>query len=284
MYRNLGIGELGHKATLPEAIQLAKKYDFPGITFSIVEAHELAEANSPEYVADLFAQADIRPGAWHFPLQFRQDEAQWRAGLDMLPAYAALAQKLGCDRTFTYIVPADDERNFYENFRFHVARLRPAAQILNDYDCRFGLEFVGPATSRVNKRYAFIHTLEGARALGAALDTPNAGILLDIWHLHTSHGRNADILEVPAQEIVYVHVNDAPTGLETDELIDNVRTLQGETGVLDIGGFLDALAQVGYDGPVTAEPFSNRVRELDLEAAVAENAAAFDRVWGNRPS
>jgi sugar phosphate isomerase/epimerase len=279
MFRNLGVGELGHRATLQESLDLAKQYGFSGVTFSIAEAHALAEANSPAYVADLFAQAGVRPGAWGFPVQFRQDKAQWREGLDMLPAYAALAQALGCYRTFTWLSPADDERSFAENFRFHVDRLHPAAQILSDYGCRFGLEFVGPRTSRQGKRYAFIHTLEGARALAAALGTSNVGLLLDIWHLHTSHGRNDDILEVPGEEIVYVHVNDAPAGVKTDELIDNVRTLPGETGVLDMAGFLDALAQVGYDGPVSAEPFSERVRDMGVEEAVAETAAAFDRVW-----
>jgi sugar phosphate isomerase/epimerase len=258
---------------------LASKFGFDGITFSMVEAHELAEANSAAYVSDLFSQAQIRPGAWHFPVQFRQEEAQWRSDLAKLPSYAALAQELGCLRTFTYIVPADNERSFAENFRFHAERLHPAAQILQDYGIRFGLEFVGPYTSRRGKAHPFLYTLEGARCLAAALGTANAGVLLDLWHLHTSHGRNMDILEMPGSEIIYVHVNDAPAGVPTDELIDNVRTLPGETGVLDIQGFLNSLVQVGYDGPITAEPFSVRVREMSLEAAVEATAAAFSRVW-----
>ncbi|MEX1018887.1 MAG: sugar phosphate isomerase/epimerase [Litorilinea sp.] len=279
MFKNLGIGELGHRASLTESIGLAARHGFEGITFSIVDASELAASHSADYVAQLFAEAGVQPGAWHFPVQFRQDEAQWREDMDKLPGYAALAQQLECRRTFTYIVPADNERTFTENFHFHVDRLRPAAQILNDYGCRLGLEFVGPYTSRQNKRYSFVHTLEGARALAAALGTRNAGILLDIWHLHTAHGRNQDILELKGDEIVYVHVNDAPTGVATDALIDNVRTLPGETGVLEIGGFLDALGEIGYDGPVTAEPFSQRVRDLGVDEAVAATAAAFNVIW-----
>lgn len=279
MFRNLGIGELGQRATLPESLALAQRHGFEGITFSIVEAFELAQAHAPDYVKNLFAEAGVCPGAWHFPLQFRQDESQWRAGLDSLPGYAALAQQLGCLRTFTYIVPADDSQPFADNFRFHVNRLRPAAQILNDYGCRLGVEFVGPYTSRRNKAHPFIHTLEGARALAAALAVSNAGILLDIWHLHTSHGRNQEILELASDEIVYVHINDAPRGVPTDELIDNVRTLPGETGVLQIEGFVGALQTIGYDGPVSAEPFSQRVRDMSVADAVAATASAFDSVW-----
>jgi sugar phosphate isomerase/epimerase len=279
MYKNLGIGELGHKAPLEESIELAKKHGFDGITFSIGDAQAVAGRESPAYLANLFRDANVLPGAWHFPLEFRKDEARWREDLDRLPDYAALAQELGCLRTFTYILPADDTRNFAENFRFHVERLRPAAQILNDYGCRFGLEFVGPATLRKGKRYSFLHTLEGIRALAASIGTSNVGILLDIFHLYTSHGRTVDIFELSPEEIVYVHVNDAVGGLEIDEQIDNVRALPGEIGTLDIGGFMSALETIGYDGPVSAEPFSQRVRDLSLQEAVAETAAAYERFW-----
>jgi sugar phosphate isomerase/epimerase len=279
MYKNLGIGELGHKAPLEESIELAKKHGFDGITFSIGDAQAVAGRESPAYLARLFRDANVLPGAWHFPLEFRKDEARWREDLDRLPDYAALAQELGCLRTFTYILPADDTRNFAENFRFHVERLRPAAQILNDYGCRFGLEFVGPATLRKGKRYSFLHTLEGIRALAASIGTSNVGILLDIFHLYTSHGRTVDIFELSPEEIVYVHVNDAVGGLEIDEQIDNVRALPGEIGTLDIGGFMSALETIGYDGPVSAEPFSQRVRDLSLQEAVAETAAAYERFW-----
>ena len=63
----------------------------------------------------------------------------------------------------------------------------------------------------------------------------------------------------PAQ-VVYVHVNDAPAGVPIDEQMDGVRALPGETGVIDIAGFLKALQGIGYDGPVTPEPFVNLER------------------------
>jgi sugar phosphate isomerase/epimerase len=53
-----------------------------------------------------------------------------------------------------------------------------------------------------------------------------------------------------------------------------------ETGVIDLGGFLKKLAALGYDGPVTPEPFSARVNAIEdpLEAAqlVAEH---MDKLW-----
>jgi sugar phosphate isomerase/epimerase len=68
-------------------------------------------------------------------------------------------------------------------------------------------------------------------------------------------------------------------GLPIGELLDQVRTLPAETGVTDIGGFLNALNDIGYDGPVTSEPFSQRVRDLPADEAVAETAAAMRKSW-----
>jgi sugar phosphate isomerase/epimerase len=58
-----------------------------------------------------------------------------------------------------------------------------------------------------------------------------------------------------------------------------VRTLPGETGVIDIAGFLQALRKIGYEGPVMVEPFSERVRQLPPEEACAATAAALNKVW-----
>jgi sugar phosphate isomerase/epimerase len=221
----------------------------------------------------------VRPGSWGFPLEYRRDEAAWRQGLAALPKQAKLAAQLGCFRTATWIVPCDDERNFLANFDFHVARLKPAAHILKDYGHRLGLEFIGPKTLRKSKKYGFVYTMDGMRALGAAMGAGNVGLLLDIWHLYTSHGANDDVRELISEDIVVVHVNDAPVGIPVDEQLDQVRMLPGETGVLDIAGFLQALHDIGYDGPVTAEPFSQRVRALPPAEAVRETAAAMRKVW-----
>jgi sugar phosphate isomerase/epimerase len=67
--------------------------------------------------------------------------------------------------------------------------------------------------------------------------------------------------------VVYVHVNDAPAGVPVDEQVDNVRALPGETGVIDIAGFLQALQAIGYDGPVVPEPFKQELNTLPSDEA-----------------
>lgn len=279
MYKNLNLGAIGVKATLAESIDYARRFGFVGIDFSITEAVTLAQTMGIDGVRALFEDAGVFPGSWGFPVNYRQDDATWREGLMLLPQQAEFALELGCTRTATWILPASDERNFQDNFQFHVNRLRPAAQILADYGCRLGLEFIGPKTLRTPRKYNFIHTMDGMLALAAAFGTGNVGLLLDVWHLYTSHGTLDDVRRLTRDDVVTVHVNDAPAGIPVDEQIDNVRTLPGETGVVDIKGFMEALLAIGYDGPITAEPFSQRLRELAPDQAVQETADAMNKIW-----
>lgn len=278
MLKNLNVGMIGVKATLPEAIDYAKRFGFRSVDFSITEAVALADEMGIENVRALFEDADIFPGAWGFPVDYRQDDATWREGLMALPRHAEFALELGCTRTTTWILPASDERTFRENFKFHLERLRPAAQILADYGCRLGLEFVGPKTLRTDHSYNFIHTMDGMMALCAAIGTGNVGLLLDLFHLYTSHGSLDDVRKLNRNDIVVVHVNDAIAGRTADEQIDNERALPGETGEMDIVGFLHALRDIYYDGPVTSEPFSQQLRDLPAEEALRVTSEAMDNV------
>jgi sugar phosphate isomerase/epimerase len=279
MYPNLGVGAIGHKATLTEAIDFAQQYGFRGIDFSIGEAQALAEKNGVVYVRELFTSKGILPGVMGFPVEFRKDEGAWREGMAALPAQAQLAQAIGCTRSATWVPPGHNERDFAENFKLHVERIGAAAAILADHDIALGLEFIGPKTLRKNFSHRFIYTMEGMLAMGAAMGTGNVGLLLDVWHLYTSHGTLDQVRELQASDVVVVHINDAPAGIAVDEQMDQVRTLPGETGVLDIEGFLQALEEIGYDGPVTVEPFSKRVREMSVQDAVAATAASVQKVW-----
>jgi sugar phosphate isomerase/epimerase len=111
-----------------------------------------------------------------------------------------------------------------------------------------------------------------------ALGTGNAGLLLDAWHWYTSHGTVADLEALRAEQVVFVHVNDAPAGMAVDEQKDSVRAMPCETGVIDIAGFMKSLATIRYDGPVQVEPFSERIRALPAEEAARLTAETLDEV------
>jgi predicted xylose isomerase-like sugar epimerase len=80
-----------------------------------------------------------------------------------------------------------------------------------------------------------------------------------------------------------VDLNDAPADLEKRDQQDNARELPAATGVIDVAGFVKALIQIGYDGPIRPEPFNKPLNELDNEAACATTIAAMKKaVIGDR--
>jgi len=282
MYRNLNAGAIGIKdLDLPATLSLAAKTGFAGVDFSIEEVAALCDEHGLDHVRGLFDDAGVRPGQWDLPVAW-QDDARYPQDLARLPKLAELAAQLGCFRTATWCPSTSETRPFDENFAWHVARFRPVAEILSAGGCRLGLEFLGPKTMRTGRRYEFIHTLEGMMKLAGAIGTGNVGLLLDAYHLATSGGSVADLDQVTAADIVVVHVNDAPAGIPMDEQLDQVRRLPMETGVIDLPAFLRKLADLGYDGPVTPEPFSQTLNELarrDPTAAAERAARSMDRMW-----
>ena len=279
MFKNLNPGALGFKASFSETVELAEVGGFQGIDIDVLEIGDLLKTKSIDEIKDLLERKGLKLGGWGLPLDFRGDEKTYRQHLKRLTGLADAAAKLGCLRVFTWIMPFSDELPFEKNFEFHANRLRPVAEVLEDNQCVFGLEFVAPKTSRVNHKYEFIHTMDGILKLCDAIGTGSLGLLLDCWHWYTAHGTLDQIRSLKGRQVVYVHVNDAPPGIPVDEQIDNVRRLPGETGVIDIVGFLRALKQIGFDGPVTPEPFEKKLRELPVEEAVAKAGRALDQVW-----
>jgi len=246
------------------------------------EAVPLAEEKGIEHVKKLYEDAGVKPGGWGLPVQFRTTDEDFEAGLKSFPLQAKVAGELGAPWCCTWILPFSDELDYQTNFETHARRLRGAAEILRDHGCRLGLEFVGPWTMRQGKKYPFIADLAGMLHLAEAIGTGNVGLLLDCWHWYTSFGNVKDVLRLRGLDVVYVHVNDAPAGIPADEQIDSVRTLPGETGVIDIAGFLKALDLIGYDGPVVVEPFSQELREIakgNPAEAAKRTGDSLNKIW-----
>ena len=262
MYKALSPGAIGVSApTLEDAINAATLGGFDGVEINPREVAVRIEEKGAEAVRALYADAGVRPAAWGLPTEWRGDEAAFQSSLRELPRLARAAAEIGCTRVSTYVLPSSDERDYDENYRFHVDRFTPVAAALAEAGCSLGLEFIGPKTLRDGKRHEFIHTMDGMLEMGREIG-PNVGLLLDCWHWYTSHGTVEDLRALDPAQVVYVHVNDAPSGVPIDEQVDNVRALPGETGVIDIAQFLGALLSVGYDGPVTPEPFKKELADL----------------------
>ncbi|RJP26108.1 MAG: sugar phosphate isomerase/epimerase [Candidatus Omnitrophota bacterium] len=278
MYRNLGCGHIGVNANLRESIEYAAKFGFQGVNANIGELEKMEESQRRELV-DFMKEKGIRFGVSGLPVEFRRDEEQFHKDLALFPPRARILKSVGVDRITTWLLPGDNQLTYLQHFEQNRRRLTEAAQIMYDEGIRFGLEFVGPKTTRNRFRYPFAYTQREMMELADAIGTGNVGLLLDAWHWHTSHGTIEEIRELTNHDIVEVHVNDAPAGVATDELVDNRRELPTATGVIDLKGFMNVLAAMEYDGPVTVEPFNQELSKMDNEPALQKTIEALNRAF-----
>ncbi len=278
MYKNLNLQALGHALPFDQACALARQHGFAGVDLDLGFLRRMAEAQSLEAVQTWFTQTGLRASAFGLSAQWHasQSDAAFEQSLPQLADDARLAAALGCARCVTWVMPGSDALDFRQHWALAVDRLRRVAAVLAEHGLRLGLEFVGPLTFRTRFKYGFFHTLDGARALAAAAGA-NVGLLVDSFHWYTAHSSLHDLSTLSADEVVYVHVNDALAGRTPDEQIDGEREMIGATGVIDIQGFLSALRRVGYEGPVTVEPFNQALKAMPAEDAVRLTSKALDR-------
>jgi len=278
-FKNLAPGHLGVRANQREALDYAVKLGFDGISPSEGEFANKSAVEISEWVAAM-KEKRIRYGAAGLPVEFRRDEDRFETELAQLPKRAVLLKQLGVTRVATWITPGHNELTYLENFKQHERRFREVATVLKDHEIRLGLEFVGPRTSRSRFRFPFICAQRDMMELVNAIGTGNVGLLLDSWHWYTSHGTVEELRQLTNRDIVHVHVNDAPAEISIDQQVDSRRKLPVTTGVIDMKGFINALATIGYDGPIECEPFDQELRALPPEEALKVTIAALDRVWG----
>ena len=275
MYRELATGPIGVDVPFEEAARLAKAHGFQALSLSVGDVQQIGARQ----VRAILARNGLRAGTAGMAVNFRGDDATFEEGLAELAAGAALLKEVGCTRVLTWFLPYHDTLPFDQHFRQMASRSERIATVLGEHGIRYGLEFVGPATMRAGKAHPFIYDIDGLLRLIDAIDADNVGFLLDAFHWYTSGGTEADLQRLSDDLIVGVHVNDARAGRTAEEQIDRERAMPGETGVIDIGTFMRALDAMRYSGPVIVEPFSDRIRQLPPEEAVAETAASLDKIW-----
>ncbi|GAB5523063.1 MAG: sugar phosphate isomerase/epimerase [Roseivirga sp.] len=273
-------GAIGVSLPFERVLDLAIKYGFEAISPQLGDL----QGYSASELADITAKMRRRQVGWgstNLPVQFRNSEEEFKKGMAELAANAKTLQSVGATRMNTWIMPTHDTRSYRENFALHVNRLRQAAKAIEPFSIRLGLEYVGPKTLMARDKFSFIRTMKEVQELLTEIDMPNVGLQLDAFHWFCAGETVADIERLNATDIVTVDLNDANEGRTADEQLDWERELPGDSGVIDLQGFLRALKKIGYDGPVRAEPFNKALNELDDEAAMAATFKAMKRSFVN---
>ncbi|MEX2565985.1 MAG: sugar phosphate isomerase/epimerase family protein [Cyclobacteriaceae bacterium] len=267
---------IGVQINQEEMIEKAREYDFEAI---LPVPNQLLEM-SPGKLNDFLARKEANQLTWDssgLTVDFRKDKTIFEEGLKDLPKVAKILRKSGVSRVNTWIMPSHDELSYLENLRQHSERLGKAAEILGEEGLKLGFEYVGTKNLKIRARYPFVGTMKEMLELIAEIDLPNVGIQLDSFHWYTSNETIADLESLSNEQIITCDLNDATSGRNRADQIDGERQLPGDSGLIDLRGFMQALVNIGYDGPVRAEPFNARLNAMDNDEALAATSKAMWR-------
>nr|BFD33428.1 hypothetical protein GTC16762_30460 [Pigmentibacter ruber] len=264
---------LGHEEVdFYQSCKLAKKYGFKGINIDL-EYPKYSAADMKFFLKEF----ELIPASFHLTVKFDGTELQFTESLKKFQKQAKIAEEIGCSLALKYLPPFSEKLNFDNHFRLYIQRLNILKNILADHNIKIAFEFIGPAETRINSKFDFIHTIDGVRCLISASDIYNyAGFKLDIHHWQHSGASLLDLQHLDLQSILYIELNDGLVGYNSFYMPEFKRKLPLQTGVNDVKGFLSVLMQKGYLGPVAVEPWDIEISELPIEEAIFRAKKSLD--------
>jgi sugar phosphate isomerase/epimerase len=287
MYRNLSTAALGISGRQSEIIELSLSYGFKGIDVDLVDFQQTAKTHGLPHARRLLDSARLKLSAFRLPLVWDESDEVYKSGLPAVQELAKLAAEIGVGAAITRIAPANDLRPYHENFEFHRRRLAELAELLGQHRLKLGLDFTASADLRKDRAFQFIHSFDALATLVGMIRMPNVGAVVDLFALHASGGTLDEVRKLGAGKIVSVLASDAPADKSPTELLDADRLLPGENGTIDLMATLTALAELGYDGPITpaVSPQSTKGQKRDqIVKTAGERLTAAWNAAGISPS
>ncbi|MEO1128070.1 MAG: sugar phosphate isomerase/epimerase family protein [Planctomycetota bacterium] len=267
---------IGIAAGPAESVPIAARAGFEGIDMRINRFADEIERLNPEALAEAFDAAGLKPGYCSIgPMKMDVTAEQWEADLCEVPRRARIARQLGYSRATSVVVPGSDSLAFDENFAEHVRRIEAIASIIGDFGMVFGLEYVSPLTRRAPMKHQFVYDLRGMLQLLDAVAASNVGVMLDSFHWHCADESAADLRALRPEQVVSVHVCDLIAGVPVEQQVVTQRELPGLSGIIDMTTFLRSLAEIGYDGPICAEPTHPRWQTTETSEAARMTARSI---------
>ncbi|MFC5451664.1 sugar phosphate isomerase/epimerase family protein [Paenibacillus aestuarii] len=261
---------------LESLIRLASEYGFAAVDTSGEELETLIAARGLSGAQALLKEYGVQIGSIGLSVEWRTTEEAFRSGLTRLTRDAEAAAALGCKACCTYVLPSTDH-NAAHFMALATRRLRTCAQVLGAYGISLGLEFVGPHHLRTRWNNPFVWDLPSTLDWIETINEKNVGLLFDAYHWYTNEHSIDDILNLKVEQIVHVHINDAPA-VPVSEVLDNGRLYPGE-GVIDLAGFLRALKQIGYTGVISQEILTAQPPADPVETLLQRSRDGFAKVY-----
>ncbi len=232
-----------------------------------------------KYARRLIDSAKIRLGAFPLPLDWEVDDAAFDREVAKLAGCSAVASELGCTRCTCTISPANDKRPYHENFELHRRRFADLCRALEPTGVSLGVGFRSTEGLRKGQAFQFIHDFDALSLLLNMVGVPNLGMVIDVWDLHVSGGSVDNVRSLPVHQVVAVHVADVPADVRPAELTEQSRLLPGATGQIDVPAYLAALADMGYDGPVSSRPDRRAFDSGRRDRIVRQAGETLERAW-----
>ena len=139
MYLSLNSTPVTNRVPWPQFAELASKVGFPGVDVMLDPAMKAGVDATNKLLRNL----KVRPSIINAPVEFRKDDAAFKASLPKLDAAAPFAAAIDCPRMMTYIMPSSETPKD-ELRRIYKQRFTECGRILAKSNVRLGLEFLGP--------------------------------------------------------------------------------------------------------------------------------------------
>lgn len=158
---------------------------------------------------------------------------------DVLEETCENAVALDCPQIMCAPGPnAGDKRDAIEN-------LKRGADICGKFGLTLAIEF--------NSQHAVINSIAALREILQGTDRPNAGMLLDAYHLERSGAGGRGFADVAPGEFIAFQYSDAPPGPLAADVKRPTDRLPPGQGIVRWHDVLSLLAEKGYDGHLSYE-------------------------------
>ncbi len=107
-----------------------------------------------------------------------------------------------------------------------------------------------------------INTTQQGMQLLSIINHPSVKLHIDSYHMNIEENNMEQAVLTAGRDIAYVHIGESHRGYLG-------------TGQVDFKGLFNALAAIGYEGPITFESFSSTVVSEDL----SNNLCVWRNMW-----
>lgn len=247
---------------LEDRIQAASRAGFRGIGFTLEDILAARESRSFSGIETLLKNCGLR----HLELEFLDN--WWTKEPDSLYTRARMLEAANALGARHIKVGAGLLGQIVDR-----SRLRDELHELAEEAIEAGVRIALEAAA-----FSMLPTIEKAVDLVRAAEHPNAGLMLDVWHLYRSGSSFDSLAEIIPQGSVFAVELDDGLALPSENLYEDTfdnRELCGY-GDFNVVAFIRALQSLGYGGPWGVEMMSIHHRSLDPETAahLAIQAAA----------